>query len=110
MWFLILGLVLLVTKIAEVGPFADLGWVWVLAPFGLAVAWWAFSDSFGITQRRAINKMDERKKQRRERDIKALGLDVRRERRIRVLRDSSRAKPPAADGPPPPPPRRDPRI
>ena len=83
---------------------------WILLPFGLAVVWWAVSDATGLTQRRAIDKMEARKQQRRERDMKALGLDVRRDRRIRVLKDSSRKAPP-----PPPPPtgdvtRRDPKI
>ena len=113
MWFLILGVVLLVLKIAEFGPFADLGWVWVLAPFGLAVTWWAFSDSSGLTQRRAMEKMAARQRERRERDMKALGLDVRRETRVRVMRDAAaRRNPPPPPPPPPaaPPPRRDPRL
>jgi len=102
MAFLVLGLLLLVMKIAEFGAVADLSWFWVLLPFGLAVAWWAFSDSFGLTQRRAVNKMDERKRQRRERDMKALGLDVRRDRRVRVLKDAARkdaSPPPAPEAP-----------
>ena len=112
MWFLIVGVLLLVLKIAEVGFFVDLGWVWVLAPFGLAVAWWAFADSSGLTQRRAIEKMEVRKRDRRERDMKALGLDVRRETRVRVIRDSAsrRDAPPPAPPPPEAPPRRDPRL
>jgi len=108
MWFLIVGVVLLLLKLAEFGPFADLGWAWVLGPFALAVAWWAFSDSSGLTQRRAMEKLDQRKRERRERDMKALGLDVHRERRVRVMRDSARGSAP----PPPKPeaPRRDPKI
>jgi small Trp-rich protein len=107
MAFLIVGVLLLVMKIAEFGPVAELGWLWVLLPFGLAVVWWAFADSTGLTQRRAMDKMDQRKQQRRERDMAALGLDVRRERRVRVLKDAARkaAAPPPADSP-----RRDPKI
>jgi small Trp-rich protein len=109
MAFLIVGVLLLVLKMAEVGPFANLGWAWVLAPFGLAAAWWAFADSTGLTQRRAIRKMDERKAARRERDMKALGLDVRREKRIRVLRESG-SKPTAEPPPPAEPTRREPKA
>lgn len=98
MAFLIIGIVLLALKFAEIGPVADLGWVWVLLPFGLAAAWWAFADSTGITQKRAIRKMEERKVARRERDMKALGLDVHRERRVRMLRDGGRAKTDAPAG------------
>lgn len=94
MWFLAVGLVLLALKMAEIGPVAGLSWGWVLLPFGLAAVWWAIADSMGITQRRAMDKLAARQQARRERDIKALGLDVRREKRIRVLRDSSRHVPP----------------
>ena len=106
MWFLVVGVLLLVMKIAEVGPVADWSWVLILAPFGLAVVWWAIADSTGMTQRRAIERMEDRKRERRERDMKALGLDVRRDRRIRVLKDSSRKAAP----PPPEAPRRDPKL
>ncbi|MFO1272126.1 MAG: TIGR04438 family Trp-rich protein [Rubrivivax sp.] len=108
MWFLVVGVLLLVMKIAEVGPVADWSWVVILAPFGLAVTWWAIADSTGMTQRRAIQRMEDRKRERRERDMKALGLDVRRDRRIRVLKESSRKGAPPA--PPPSHSRRDPKL
>lgn len=100
MAFLIIGILLLIMKFLEVGPVANWGWVWVLLPFGLAAAWWAFADSTGITQKRAIRKMEERKVARRERDMKALGLDVHRDRRVRILREPGskrKAEPPPAD-------------
>lgn len=113
MVFLVVGVVLLLLKLAEFGPVAEWGWLWILLPFGLAVLWWAFADSTGLTQRRAIAKMEARKVQRRERDMQALGLDIRRDKRIRVLKDAARK--PGAPTPPPPPPagggeRRDPKI
>jgi small Trp-rich protein len=74
MAFLILGLALLAMKAAEFGPVANWSWLVVLAPFGLAVLWWAFADSTGLTQRRAIEKMERRKEERRKRDMEALGL------------------------------------
>jgi small Trp-rich protein len=96
MAFLIVGVILVVLKFAEVGPVSEWSWFWLAVPFGLAVAWWAFADLSGLTQRRAMNKMEEKKRQRRERDMKALGLDVRTDRRIRVLRESrGPAAPPA---------------
>jgi small Trp-rich protein len=108
MWFLIVGVILLVMKLAEFGPVADWNVLWVLLPFLLAVLWWLFADSSGLTQRRAMDKMEEKKRQRRERDMKALGLDVRRDRRIRVLRESRgpNVSPPPAPEPPP----REPRL
>jgi len=83
MAFLILGVLLLVLKLAEFGPVA--GWAWwvVLAPFGLAAAWWAFADSIGLTQRRAMDKMEQTKAERRNRNLEALGMGPRRDRKAR---------------------------
>ena len=57
MAFLILGVVLLVMKMAAFGPVAEWSWWIVLAPFGLAVLWWSFSDATGLTKKRAMDKM-----------------------------------------------------
>lgn len=101
MAFLIIGILLVAMKFAEFGPVANWSWIWVLLPFGLAAVWWAFADSTGITQKRAIRKMEERKLARRERDMKALGLDVHRDRRVRILREpGSKPEPPADQGRP----------
>jgi small Trp-rich protein len=117
MWFLVGGIVLLVLWWAEIGPVAHLHWGWVLLPFVLAAVWWAVADAVGFTQRRAIDKMEARKIARRERDMKALGLDVRQSERVRVMRDPRRRPEPppspppkAAAEPPAEPPRRDPRL
>jgi small Trp-rich protein len=116
MWFLIGGLVLLGLWMAEIGPVAQLHWGWVMLPFVLAAVWWAIADSTGLTKQREERKMEERKVARRQRDMEALGLNVRREKRVRVIRDAARraTAQAAADAPPPPakpddPPRRDPR-
>ena len=81
MAFLVLGLLLLGMKAAEFGPVANWSWIAVLAPFGLAVLWWAFADSVGLTQRRAIDKMEKRKVARRQRDMDNLGLGVSRDKK-----------------------------
>lgn len=74
MWFVGLGVLLVVLKWAELGPFAGLSWWWALAPFGLAVAWWLFSDASGLTQRKAMERHDQRTRQRREDRAQAMGL------------------------------------
>jgi small Trp-rich protein len=74
MAFLILGILLLALKLAEIGPVAAWSWWWVLSPFGLAVLWWAFADSIGMTQRRAMDKMERKKLDRRNRNLEALGM------------------------------------
>ncbi len=83
MAFLILGILLLALKLAELGPVAGWSWWIVLAPFALAVAWWGFADSTGLTQRRAMDKMERLKAQRRERNLEALGMGSRRDRKAR---------------------------
>jgi small Trp-rich protein len=83
MAFLILGIFLLAMKLAGFGPVGEWSWWVVLTPFGLAVLWWGFSDSIGLTQRRAMDKMEEKKAERRNRNLEALGLGPRRGRKAK---------------------------
>lgn len=80
MYLLGLGLVLLLLKWAEFGPVA--GWAWwvVLAPFGLAMAWWAWADASGYTKRKAMEREAARKAARVDRQRDALGLNPRKRR------------------------------
>jgi small Trp-rich protein len=94
MWFVVIGCVLLLMKMAEVGFGATLSWLWVLAPFGLAVLWWSFADGSGLTMRRAMDKMEERKHERRRRQMEALGLNWRRDRRVAVIKETRKVVPP----------------
>ena len=87
MAFLLLGIVLLVLKIAEVGAEAGWSWLTVLAPFGLAVAWWGVSDMFGVTQRRAMRGMERKKEERRQRNLESLGLTPRIDPKVRRAKD-----------------------
>lgn len=75
MYFVLLGLLLLVLKMAELGPVAAWSWWVVLAPFGLAVLWWAWADATGYYKRREMRKLDEKRLLRRERDMDALGTN-----------------------------------
>ena len=87
---LILALILGGLKLAEIGPFAGMSWWWVIACFGAAAVWWAVADATGMTQRRAIQKMEDRKAERRERDMEALGLNTRRAKRLQSIKDAKR--------------------
>ena len=80
MYFLGLGLVLLVMKWLELGPVVGWSWWIVLAPFALAVAWWAWADGSGLTKRREMDKMDKRKADRIDRQREALGLGTKKRR------------------------------
>ena len=80
MYALLLGVVLILLKYLEVGPVANWSWWWVLAPFAVAAAWWAWADATGYTKRKAMEKMDQRKQDRIDKQKNALGMKTRRPR------------------------------
>lgn len=80
MYFLGLGLILLAMKYWELGPVAVWDWWVVLAPFGLAVAWWAWADSSGYTKRKAMERENARRDQRIERNKTAIGTNFKKRR------------------------------
>jgi len=80
--FLIIGVLLLAGKLADIGPIGEWSWWTVLTPFGLATVWWAIADKVGFTQRKAMKRMDERKEKRRTEAMEALGLDKRRVKQV----------------------------
>jgi small Trp-rich protein len=80
--FVVVGVLLMLAKWQEFGPFASMSWWVALAPFGIAVLWWEFADSSGWTKRRIMDKMEKRKQDRREQQMEALGISPRRERVI----------------------------
>ncbi|MEY4882900.1 MAG: hypothetical protein RIS34_754 [Pseudomonadota bacterium] len=73
MYLLGLGLVFLAMKYLEIGPVAVWDWWVVLAPFGLAVVWWAWADSSGYTKRKAMEIEDARRKARVDKNKEAIG-------------------------------------
>ena len=77
MAFVVLGCLLLVMKYFEVGPVTAWPWWLVLAPFGLAVLWWWYADASGYTKRREMDRMEERKAERRRTSMERLGLKYR---------------------------------
>jgi small Trp-rich protein len=107
MVLVVIGVLLLAAKLADFGPTAGWSWWLVGAPFVGAVLWWRFADATGHTQRRAMRKMDDRKAQRRDRALEALGLDPHHRKQVSRAREEARAS--RAEPPPPSePPRRDP--
>ncbi|HJV61921.1 MAG TPA: TIGR04438 family Trp-rich protein [Albitalea sp.] len=81
MALVILGVLLLVMKVADFGPVAAWPWWLVLAPFAGAVLWWAWADKSGWTKRREIDKMDAKREERRRKNLEALGMDHKGRRR-----------------------------
>lgn len=78
MYLLGLGVILLAMKYLEFGPVA--GWAWwvVLAPFGAAVAWWAWADWSGYTKRKAVERENVKKQARIDKAKANIGIKTRR--------------------------------
>ena len=85
-----LGVLLVILKLADIDPVSAWSWWWILSPFAGAFAWWVYSDTTGLTQRRAIRKLEARKVARRERDMAALGLNIHSDRRKRASSDAAK--------------------
>lgn len=78
MYFLGMGIILLLMKYLDIDPVVNWSWWVVLAPFGLAVAWWAWADSSGYTRRKAMEREDKRRQDRINRQREAMGTQKRR--------------------------------
>lgn len=78
MWFVAIGVVMVLMQFFGIGPLASWtwanDWVMLLLPFALAVAWWTWSDATGYTRKKAMQRDDERRVARRQKAIDALGL------------------------------------
>lgn len=83
MYFLGLGLLLLAMKYLELGLVAQWSWWLVLLPFVLAVVWWTWADNSGYTKRKAMEREDRRRDERRQRTKQALDANYQRTRNKR---------------------------
>ncbi|TFZ07852.1 TIGR04438 family Trp-rich protein [Ramlibacter humi] len=78
MLFLGLGIILLALKYLEIGPPASWSWYVVLAPFGLAVAWWAWADWSGYTKKKAMDREAAKRRARIDKNRENIGLAPKR--------------------------------
>ena len=87
MYLVIVGVALIVMNLAGIGPVAHWTWtltgdLWMFAlPFGLAAVWWFWADVSGLNKRREMEKMEQRKRDRRKENLAALGMDTRARRK-----------------------------
>ena len=87
MFFVIIGVLIIVLNLLGIGPVGDWNWnftgdVWKFTvPFILAVLWWAWADKSGLNKRREMEKMEARKQNRRKENLAAMGLDTRARRK-----------------------------
>ena len=75
MVFVVIGVLFIILKWAAIGMFAELSWLWVLSPFALAIAWWTWSDASGLSAKKAMQRVEDRKTRRREEQMVKLGID-----------------------------------
>lgn len=81
MYLLGLSLLLVAMKYFAVGPLAEWPWWWFAIPFGLTAAWWAWADWSGYTKRKVVERENQRKQQRIDREKARLGLNVQRNKK-----------------------------
>ncbi len=87
MFFVIIGVLIIVANLAGFGPFANWNWeftgdLWKFCvPFLFAVLWWIWADKSGLDKRREIEKMEAKKQARRADNLASLGLDTRARRK-----------------------------
>ena len=80
MFFIFVGVGLILCWFMDWGPMAAWNWeisgdLWkFVLPFVLATAWWIWSDVSGWTKRKAMRRDAERKQDRLDRNIDAMGL------------------------------------
>ena len=87
MLFVIIGVLLILTNLVDIGPAAAWNWeftgdLWKFCvPFGFAALWWVWSDVSGLNKRREIERMDKKKADRRKENLVSLGLNPRGNRK-----------------------------
>ena len=80
MYFLGIGIVLLILKLMQIGPVGGWSWLIVLTPFALAAARWVWADASGYTKRKEMEKMDAIRENRLQKQREALKNPARRRR------------------------------
>jgi small Trp-rich protein len=78
MYFLGIGIILAAMKYLEFNPVAGWDWWVVLAPFGLATAWWAWADWSGYTKKKTVEKENSRRQARIDRSRESLGMGIKK--------------------------------
>lgn len=87
MLFVIIGLAVIGLHLLGVGPMAAWNWnlfgdLWkFVLPFLAAGLWWWWSDASGLDKRREMERMEQKKRDRREANLVSLGMDEKGRRR-----------------------------
>lgn len=87
MLFVVIGVLLIVLNVANIGLFGAWNWelfgdLWkFVLPFLCALAWWIYADKSGLNKQREMNRMEQKKKDRRKDNLASLGMDTRSRRK-----------------------------
>jgi small Trp-rich protein len=87
MLFIVIGVVLIALNLLGIGPVGQWNWeafgdLWKFClPFLLAALWWVYTDKSGMDKRREIEKMEQKKRDRRKENLASLGMDTRARRK-----------------------------
>lgn len=72
MWLIWLGVVLIVLKLLELGPFAAMSWWWIVLVGAIAFVWFEFIERrLGLDKKKAFDEIDKVKKLRIQRALEA---------------------------------------
>lgn len=78
MAFVFLALLYLLLKYLDVSWLSSYSTWWVLLPLALAMVWWNLADQYGYTQKKAMERMDQKREARRLRQLEAMGRGPKR--------------------------------
>ncbi|HYM47702.1 MAG TPA: TIGR04438 family Trp-rich protein [Burkholderiaceae bacterium] len=65
MWFIWLGVALIILKVLEISVFAEVSWWWIVLPFGVGFLWFELVEKrLGMDKKKAFDEIDKAKKER----------------------------------------------
>ena len=65
MWFIWVGVAMIVLKVLDISVFSELSWWWVALPFGVGFLWFEFVEKrLGMDKKKAFDEIDKAKKDR----------------------------------------------
>lgn len=59
--------------VVDVAGISALSWWWILGGFVLSAAWFSYADRSGLTSRKAMERIDQRKQERMQKQRELLG-------------------------------------
>ena len=65
MWFVWVGVAMIVLKVLDISVFSELSWWWVALPFGVGLLWFELVEKrLGMDKKKAFDEIDKAKKDR----------------------------------------------